>query len=258
MKKSRKMSIIEGNSNVTRQDIVRNFTLNIEKERINLGLTQAQMAEKLQLSLSGYKKMISGETSRIDLYTAHLMYKLTGKLIFELLNDWGEELEIMRQFYRLTPSQYHFVKSIIDFETAFLGENENPDDYISVLVLTGNMEDGMIYDSSNIIKVNAAPYRKRFGSDLHCGIKITSNHLHPVYHLGDILLICRKPIRDGDTGIFINKETGRVYVRKFHQTDPCVLEPINGYGEAFTVNSYDEEDMNKWIKFGYVLTKMRE
>ena len=57
---------------LTKQELVKNFTLNVEKERLKLKLTQAQMAKKLDMSLSGYKKMISGVTTIIDLYTAYL------------------------------------------------------------------------------------------------------------------------------------------------------------------------------------------
>ncbi|MBQ0059090.1 MAG: DNA-binding protein, partial [Lachnospiraceae bacterium] len=105
--------------------------------------------------------------------------------------------------------------------------------------------------------VNIAGYRRKYGNEITCGIRVTSNHLHPVYLKNDILLISKRPIRDGDTGIFLNTETGCVYLRKFYQTSPCRLEPINGYGETFYVDSDSQEDMGKWIKFGYVLTKMR-
>ena len=37
-------------------------------------------------------------------------------------------------------------------EYDFLTEQDAPDEYISVIVPTGNMQDGMIFDSANIIK----------------------------------------------------------------------------------------------------------
>ena len=87
---------------------------------------------------------------------------------------------------------------------------------------------------------------------------MTSDHLHPVYNLGDILLICRKGIREGDTGIFLNKETGRAYIRKLHTRASWILEPINGFGKPIVIDTQDEANTQKWIRFGYVLTKMRE
>lgn len=134
---------------------------------------------------------------------------------------------------------------------------KNKEDLISVLIPTGNMTDGMIFDSYNVEKLDVSNYRKAFGDALHIGIRITSNHLHPVYNKGDILLISRNPIRDGDTQIFINAQNKRAYIRKLHQKTPCELTPINNYGETFYVDSDNVDDMSKWIKFGHVLCKVR-
>lgn len=245
-------------TDMTKQDIVTNFITSMEKERVQLGYTQSQMAERLGMSVSGYKKIAAGETGRIDLYTAFQMYKITGKYISELCGENNTELNIFQCYRSLTPSQKAFVNDIIHFEQEFREKTPDNQEYISVLVPTGSTEDGMIWDSANIIKVNAASYLRKFGRDLHCGILVTSNHLHPVYHIGDILLVSRKPPRDGDTAIFINKEEGRAYLRKFRQTNPTRLEPLNNYGMTFEVNNNDEAEMNKWIGFGCVLTKMRE
>lgn len=243
---------------MTKQEILRNFADNVEKERHRLGLTQAQMAKKLEMSTSGYKKMISGETSRIDIYVLYLMYNLTGRLFFEMINMPVAEESLIRELKGLTFKQLEFVQSLVNFERHFLEAHKtDAKEWINVIIPTGNMEDGMIWDSFNYEKVNIAAYRKKFGNSISCGIKVTSNHLHPVYHIGDILLVCQKPIRDGDTGIFINKEDGRAYIRKLSGTHPCTLEPINGLGEKIVIDSYNESEMDKWIKFGYVLTKMR-
>ena len=43
---------------MTNIEITQNFIENLEKAREELGWTQAQMAEKLQMSLSSYKYMI--------------------------------------------------------------------------------------------------------------------------------------------------------------------------------------------------------
>lgn len=246
---------------LTRQDVLTNFINNLEVERTALGLTQAQMAKEMDMSASGYKKLISGGTSRIDLYMAYQAYHLTGKWFFELCGDYSSPLfQIVCDIRRLTPSQLRFVTGIINFELDFQNQT-SPDqieDYVSLIIPTGDVTDGMIWDSANVEKLNVSSYRKRFGSDLHCAILITSNHLSPVYHMGDILLISQTAPRDGDTGVFINKENGRAYLRRYRQTNPHMLEPIIGYGKTFTIDNHDHEEMDKWIKFGRVLSKMRD
>lgn len=243
--------------NHTRLEMAQEFSVNLEKERIRLGLSQKELADKLELSLSSYKRLINGETERIDLYIAYKLYQLTGKLAYEFLDVSETYLDLKKKIIGLSASQLAFIDAMIDFEKAFSEVHEDADDYITVFVPTGNMEDGMVYDSANVEKINIASYRKKFGNRINCGIKVTSNHLHPVYHVGDILLISKSPIRDGDTGIFINKENGCVYIRKFRQTSPCLLEPITEYGECIAVDGNNAQDMDKWIKFGVVIAKMR-
>lgn len=245
---------------MTQQELLSHFIENLEKERVRLHLTQAQMAEKLEMSTSNYKKLIAGQYRRPNLFLAQRLYELTGKLLFQFFDSSSPELDVIAKLSRLSVSQRNFVEGIIDFELEFASEHpdDSPDDSLTVIIPTGNCEDGMIWDSANIRKINIAPYRKRYGSQVHIGVEITSNHLNPVYYMGDILLISRRPPRDGDTAIFLNKENGCAYLRRFVQQIPRILGPINGYGETFYIDPYDEAEIKKWIKYGIVLTKIRE
>lgn len=242
---------------MTRQEVARNFINSMEMERVRRGYTQPQMAERLGLSASGYKKIIAGETSKIDLYAAYQVSKLSGKFIFELCGESSAELEAFQGYRRLTSSQKAFVNNIIQFERDFQDNNSACEEYISVVVPSGVVEDGMIWDSANVIKVDASPYIHKFGRELHCGIMVTSNHLQPVYQMGDILLVSRRPPRNGDTGIFINREEGRAYLRRFHQTSTICLEPLNEYGVTVELDSDDMSEEGKWLIMGCVLTRMR-
>lgn len=246
---------------MTQLEIANNFIENLERERTAMGLTQSQMAKELEMSISRYKKLIAGETAKIDLYTAYQVHKFTGKWLFELCGCNASDLmQTVSKLKYLMPSQLRFISGIIDLELAFLGHTspEGEADYVNLLTPTGNLEDGMIWDSMNVEKLNIAPYRRLFGTSLQCAMKVTSNHLRPVYHAGDILLLSQTAPRDGDTGIFINKKEGHAYIRKFYQTNPCTLEPLNGYGLTFTINNLDSDDKNEWVNFAHVLTKIRD
>jgi len=216
------------------------------------------MAKRMGLSTSGYKKIVAGETNKIDLYAAYQLYKFTGKFIFELCGEQSADLELFKSLRSLTPLQKAFVSDIIQFERAFQEKETDAKEYISVIVPSGTLEDGMIWDSANVTKVNAAPYIHKFGQDLHCGVMVTSHNLQPVYHDGDILLISKRPPREGDTVIFVNRESGRAYLRKFRHGTPARLEPINEFGVTLEVDCGNAAEMDKWIRFGCVLTKMRK
>ena len=143
---------------MTQQELLLNFIDNIEKERVRLNLTQAQMAQKLDMSVSNYKKLIAGQYRRPNLFLAQYLYELTGKLLFEFFNYDSPELNAVSKLLKLTNSQRTFIEGIMDFELDFAAAHtEDVDDYLTVLVPTGNCEDGMIWDSANIRKVNIAP-----------------------------------------------------------------------------------------------------
>lgn len=245
---------------MTRDEMAMNFGANIELERVRLGFSQAKMAKALDMSLSSYKRILTGETARIDIYTVHLLYHLTERLGFEYVGDPDPYLETFQRMRKLSAPQVRMIRSFVEFELAFseslrLGKQEK--DYITVLIPTGNMEDGMIYDSCSLEKINIAAYRKRYGDLIDIGIRITSNHLQPVYQQGDIVLLCQRAIRDGDTGVFIDSTTGRAYTRKLLLSRPIRLEPICGYGRTILVDNDNPEERNRWIGLGYIVTKVR-
>lgn len=248
---------------MTKEQLAEIFGSNLESERLALGYTQQEMAKALEMSLSSYKRLISGESSKIDLHTAYLAGKLTGKLCDELCNISSPIINACASMRQLSSSQLNFITEVIEFEAKFaknLQSNNparNPEDYIPLMIPSGNMQDGMIYDTCDFRKIYVAPYRKRYGDQFDCAILVTSNHMHPAYNMNDILLISRTPIRDGDTGIFLNTATGLAYIRKFFQTNPCRLEPISNYGRTFYIDSDNQAEMAYWIKLGRVVTKIR-
>lgn len=244
---------------MTRQEFSERFIEQMELIRYEKGYTQAQMANKLELSVSAYKKIIAGENKKLDMYLLHKLQELSDEPLYNVFAPGAPEIDYIKLIDKLCEGQRNFIHDVIRFEAAFSDTTPNTDDYITVLTPSGDMYDGMIWDSAYIQKENISSgnYRSKFGKDLSCGIRVTSNHLHPVYHQGDILLISRRPPRNGDIGVFIRISDGRAYLRKFYQTNPSKLVPINNYGETFYIDSNNPNDMTDWIKFGIVLTKMR-
>ena len=243
---------------MTNNEITRRFIENLEKERETMGLTQAQMADQLNMSLAAYKYMISGKSAKIPIYVAYQVYQATGKFFFELCGNIVPEMQVLIDYRSLSPERQQAVRTMIAIERELsMPKDTSDEDLVPLYTITGNMEDGMYYDATNVEYMDVSAYRQFYGNQITCAVKITSNHLHPVYHMGDILLVCQRPPRDGDTGIFVSRKTHRIYIRKFRQTEPGRMEPLTQYGEVITVDSHNKQEMNEWIKFGYVLTKVR-
>lgn len=183
------------------------------------------------------------------------MHKLTNKFLFELIGVNHEYSHIIKIYREMSQRQRNFISCVAKFESEFATYPERNDE-INVIVPTGNCEDGMIWDSVHIEKTHIANCLHGL-PEVNYGLKITSNHLHPVYAMDDILLIETRSPRDGDTGIFLNKISHRAYIRKFKQTDPCQMIPINGYGKTFYVNPHNIDEMNDWVKLGRVICRLR-
>lgn len=234
------------------------FANSIETERVRLGYTQTEFAKQLGISISTYKNIINRQTNSFNIVLVPKLFELTGKYLYELLGIENQETRILKQFRRLTDRQKAYIESKIDFETEFSCLHpQETECYLNVLRLTGNMQDGMILDSAYEEHLYCPNFIRKQEDILHCGLRITSNHLHPVYVQGDVLGISKRPPRDGDTCILIHRETRRCYIRKFCQGEPCSFVPINDYGEPIFVNKSDKNDLLQWIKFGIVIAVFR-
>lgn len=224
-----------------------------------MGFTQNEMAEQMGMSASGYKKIISGETKKIDLQMVHRLSKMTNMYMFDLLEQDNAIIRLARKMNNLTPTQLKLVELILDYEGQYIYEDGVPEEsFITVMEPTADVKDGMFWDSMIMYKVEAGEYQRRYGGKISCGLRINSNYLVPAYIKGDILLICKEPIQDGDVGVFVDKRSGKAYVRKYRRATPSVLEPVADYGENYYIDEEDSSDVMNWIKFGKVIAKIRQ
>lgn len=129
---------------MTKKELVSNFVLSMEQYRFEKNWTQAQMAEKLDLSVSGYKKIISGETKRIDMQVAYNLHILTGKLLSELCGDDSPELSIYRKIRLLTDEQREQLEQIIDSQLAVHTESKPEEGFVTLYVPTENINDNIM------------------------------------------------------------------------------------------------------------------
>lgn len=108
---------------MTHIEITQNFIENLEKAREELGWTQAQMAEKLQMSLSSYKYMISGKSAKIPIYVAYLVYQTTGKFFFELCGDIVPEMSLLMDYRQLSKERQQAIRTSIAMERAIAAQS---------------------------------------------------------------------------------------------------------------------------------------
>ena len=240
-----------------RSDVKENVGKIIESTRNELGHSQSKMGKLLGLSQSTYFRLINGEVDNTILYAIYKFCKLNNMTLGEVVGDPSPNTDLNRMFKSLPEFRQRTIRTIIALDSQLNIHEAYDEDYVDCYVLTNDNRDGMLYDAASYEPVNVAGYRNICPYSIDCAIRITSNHLHPTIHADDILLIHQGPPRNGDTGVFINKNSKKIFFRRFIQGDICRLEPIAPYGETILVDSHNHKDMNQWIKFGFVMTRLR-
>lgn len=100
------------------------FVQNLEKERLNLGMTQAEFASKLEISVSTYKNIISRRTDKIDIMIAMQIYKMTGHFLYELFGNDNPEMECLKKFRLLNNRQKAYISGKIDFQLEMMSHEQ--------------------------------------------------------------------------------------------------------------------------------------
>ena len=91
------------------------FIERIEQQRIKLNLSQSEMAYKLGMSPSSYKRLINGETSTKMFDVAIKFYYLTGTSIFGYDTNISKQHILLSKMSGMTDDELNFVEYIIDY-----------------------------------------------------------------------------------------------------------------------------------------------
>ena len=147
----------------TKKEMLDTFAENLEKERIKLGYTQCEFAKKLGISASSYRNIISRRVDTFSIMLAPKLYELTGRFLYEMFGQRSIEIEVLNKFRKLTDRQKAYITAKIEFELEMKAKEEDPANMLDVLLLTGNMEDGMVLDSAHEEHVYCPEYIKKYG-----------------------------------------------------------------------------------------------
>ena len=218
------------------------------------GWTIKQLSEKSELPNESVKKLVGGRINNPTIYT---LIKISTALDCSLdsLINW----ESLFNFHsRMFPKRtLTLLREIADLEMYLAMQDKTYHTrQIPIMIPTGVLQDGMIFDSANYEPIDISKYMEDLQENIMCGFKISGTRLHPTYLNNDILLISqdRYP-QSGENGIFLIGK--RVYLRTYIH-DPSQnpskhkLLPVNGYGSPIEI-----ENIHDIHFFGRVVTVLR-
>lgn len=232
------------------------FIDTLERERTLRGWTQWEMADKLEMSVPGYRKMVSGLTDSISLYTAYRASVILNIPIPVLFGSQDFKDQLYDKLYHMPISTCRRVDYYLEHDEKLRllqNTNGNKGRMIDVVNLSGYMKDGMDFDSGLIEQVCIPEY---FSPKITRGFRLTENTLLPVYAKGDILLLDEDMARSGDTAVVLHMKTRKIYIRKIIVKDAnCYeLHPVHGRGKIITIN---QAERTEWFDYGRIITVLR-
>lgn len=234
-----------------------NFIKNCERIRYDFNITQKQMADILGLSLSAYRKMVSGDVGRLSLYTVYKLSVYSGFSILDLIGNLDEALQYQAKYQQLSKVQRRLIQAIIDFQLScqsYVTDEGEETIEIPLLKLNGEFFDGFTIDTASYFKYNL-PMRlyKRYESEFVFALELPTSYYTPTFLKGDILLVGqnRHP-RNGEIGIFTCDR--KFHLRKLEIREKAILTSIRQNIPPIEVDL--KTFQKEWFCFGYVLRRM--
>lgn len=248
-------------SELDKPEILQNFGQSVARLRTSKGWTQDEMAHILGISKQTYIRIENATTNKVNMICALKIATLFHVPVKELCGYDLQEMDLYNALIQATPRTRRLLKSIllIDAEEQKQMSQKVPDGecMIDCLSCANDLMDGVPASRFYHKMINVSEYRTNaWYSDADVIIEVNSNAYHPLYHMGDRLVIsCRAPV-DGDVGVFLRDST--FYLRKYVAADRyCYLDLLtvqrSDSNPFFVVGKKDQEEMSKWVKFGVVI-----
>lgn len=206
-----------------------------------------QLSSRSDIPYDSLKKLANGKIRNPSLHSALLLASAFHCSLDSLLFDIPSFLSSLRS---LPPHSLALIRSLIDLERS-LSFPPHPHSRITLFIPSSSLS-GMSLDMPHIRTLDACRYRKRYGDRLMCAIQITVRDYHPVFMLGDIVLVARdrRPVA-AETAVFLVH--GKIRIGRYREGNVPRLDPVNGIGVPVFL-----DDPDAFVFFGYILTVYRQ
>ena len=230
------------------------FKSTLRKQLREKKLTLNALSVQADLSEDTLRSIIYGKSQDIKLSTMIKIADVFGCSIDDMIGRpiySEEERSMISRMRCLCDRSKRSIQFILDFEEKTnLYKSTQGKDIITVYLPTGNMKDGMFFDSFATEELDISEYPDAIKENTAFALKIITNHFEPIYYPNDILLFSRKHLPEYGDIIFYLDHNQRIYIRKYTEKG---LEPINYPGEIISPNQY-----NKFRSMGVVLRVVKE
>lgn len=92
---------------------VRNFASMLEQERISRDMSQREMADALNISLSSYRRIVLGESTSVPIEMIINTHRLTGMWLYEMIGESTEDTKVLDRYMLLDEDDQEIVRSLV-------------------------------------------------------------------------------------------------------------------------------------------------
>lgn len=240
-------------------DLPKAFAEKVSRLRVQNKLTQDDMAYLLGIHKATYVRIEAGTNTTIS---AEIAMKLANILKTPLMNLFGlttETIDKYGTYMKCTDRTKRLIGSIMeaDVKAQESFSDFDKDDLISMITFSEEIHDGV--DATSILHsmYNISCYKNEcWYPHADALLEINSNAYHPLYHIGNKLVITNRAPRNGEIGVYV--KNFRVYIRRnVESPETTALErvniPIYTDLDPMIVNRRKAEDMKQYTKLGVVI-----
>ena len=217
--------------------------LNSEKIRIYYNMSQREMAFILNISLSTYQKLIAGKIKTLDMKVLCFLSEFSFLPQEYLMDDIGNELNLLFKFKKLSPKERRDVKAFIDILYNLQLHNDEHPDEPKVLLME------LSFSSHESFTLNEPPFSlisiprhifSMYGHRSLCVLRVPTNIDVDNTAYKHFLITTVKTFSGGGTYLLLN--SGELYFRKVDTKNQVTLTPLVGYQVPIIT---DIENFNK-------------
>lgn len=240
-------------------DIPYAFAENISRMRIDHRFTQDDMAYMLGIGKQTYVRIESGTNATVSAEVALKAANIFHVPLMAMFGIITTDVNDFKNYMKCTDHTQRIMRSIMDadIKAQELLADFKSDDIITVLYFAEEIHDGMNFSRFLHRTYNISKCRNfRWYQYADVILEINSNAYHPLYHIGDKLVICSRPPIDGEIGVFLKGNEFYLRMNK-NSPDATYLLPVAFYENTpyadIIVDRHNPEDMNQYSKFGTVV-----
>lgn len=208
------------------------FRKNLKSELQKKKITLSYLSVQADISEDTLRSIIYGKSQDIKLSSilkiADVLDCSLDSLIGRSIYTVQEE-QIIKRLRNLSEHSLRAVQVLIDLEEkTSLQSSCSGKETLTVFLPTGNVKDGIFYDSNRFETLDISNYPDKLKKDLSFGLKMLTSNFEPLYFINDILLLSNKNTPEYNDNVLYIDYSGRLYLRKL---TPFGLEPLSQFGK---------------------------